>query len=479
MAPAAEQAPTSREQAPVERPLAAAPPLDPRRWSPRAQSIGLLLAGFVLRLALSPFGGFQADIDLTSSWGIRLATRPIGDFYANSRAVDHLPGDLWLVWYVFNFYRALSPSMPVDTFGFTILFKLVPVLADTATGLVLYLIGRDLAGPAIGRLTAAFYLFNPAPIFIASIWGQWDAVSSLPAMLALWFAARGKFQFALPALAYAALVKPQVGALAPLLALAYVRADLLPAIRRSWGGSAWAAFGMLWRPVGRGLAAAALALAVVVAVAVPFGVGIPPLHTRWSLVDRMRIAWETHNRTSLNALTLWATPLAGNGLVDNRTFLGLSERVWGEVLLVLAIVAILVRFWRWGGEKALVWAWLATNFALYVLPTRVHERYLLTTVVAAALAAGLAPRLRWFYLVLSGLFLGDLVAVYWLAHDVVSGPAPLFAPHNPLVIVASLLCVALFVYVVSRALPELEHSGKPGRIGFPTRRGTRRGRDAD
>jgi hypothetical protein len=441
--------------------------------------IGLLIAGFVLRLALSPYGGFGEDLAVMRYWATRLALVPLGDFYAAQGVADHLPGDLWLLWYLANAFRAFSPEMRADGTLFLVLIKLVPSLADVGIGLVLYLLGRDLSGAAIGRRAAAFYLFNPAPIFLASIWGQWDAVSAFCVLLALWLTVRGRIQWALPVMAYALLIKPQFAVLVPLAGLAYLRSELLPAWHRARGSSGWVVIERLWRPVGRVVAGAVLAVVVATLVALPFGVGLPLMDTRWSLVDRFEVAWRTHNRTSLNAFTLWATPLAGNGQVDDRSALfGLGARTWSQLLLAIAVVAILVRYWRWGGQRALVWGWLATLLALYVLPTRVHERYLLPAVVVAALVAALSTRLSWLYAGLSALYFAGLVAVYALAHRAGPGPAPLFAADNPWVIAASMLNVALLLFVLTRALPYLVADatvrGGPPRVRGAPRRGDRK-----
>src|SRR3712207_7376899 len=41
-------------------------------------------------------------------------------------------------------------------------------------------------------------VFNPGSIFLSSIWGQWDAVSALGALIALWLLMRGSPEWSLP-----------------------------------------------------------------------------------------------------------------------------------------------------------------------------------------------------------------------------------------------------------------------------------------
>ena len=65
----------------------------------------------------------------------------------------------------------------------------------------------------------------------------------------------------------------------------------------------------------------------------------------------------------------------------------MAVRTWGLALFEAAYVLILVRYWRRPDVQAFIWAAFAIAFAAYMLPTRVHERYLLPALTLAALAA--------------------------------------------------------------------------------------------
>ena len=137
-------------------------------------------------------------------WATQLVAEPLASFYAAPLRVDHLPGDLWLLWAVARLYRLFSPTMQVQEPGFLFLLKLVPALADVGIGAMLYLLGRRFGGSRTGLLAATLFLFNPASIFLTSIWGQWDSVSALVVLIALWLLLRGKFEWSLPVLTYGA-----------------------------------------------------------------------------------------------------------------------------------------------------------------------------------------------------------------------------------------------------------------------------------
>src|SRR6185437_10044169 len=104
-------------------------------------------------------------------------------------------------------------GMAVGQLGFLFLVKLVPSLADVGIGFLFFLITRQLAGQRAGLLAAALYLFNPAPILVSGLWGQWDAVSAFAMVGGIWLILSGRPAWALPALTYASLVKPQLALL--------------------------------------------------------------------------------------------------------------------------------------------------------------------------------------------------------------------------------------------------------------------------
>jgi hypothetical protein len=119
---------------------------------------------------------------------------------------------------------------------------------------------------------------------------------------------------------------------------------------------------------------------------------------------------------SLNAFNLWGVLAHAGGsrfVSDRQPFLiGVNYQRWGEIFLAAAMLIVLVLFWRRPTREMALWAAFATTFSLFMLPTRVHERYLLPAVVLALPVAAIMPRIRWLAMLLSLTYLADLVAVY-------------------------------------------------------------------
>ncbi len=228
-----------------------------------------LLAGFILRLGLAPFGSFAQDADTMRSWAVRLATQPMSAFYGGGSLTDHLPGDLWFLWLIANIYELFSPEMRVRETVFLVLLKLVPAVADIGVGLMLFLLGRRLGKEEAGLLAALFFVFNPASIFLTSVWGQWDSVSAFFALTAVWLLVRGNVEWSCPVLTYAAIIKPPFAGLGPLFALVAAIQYVLPHTR--WARQA--ATEPLERTARRVVIAVAASVAVLLMVLLPFGAG--------------------------------------------------------------------------------------------------------------------------------------------------------------------------------------------------------------
>ena len=396
----------------------------------------LIGIGFVLRLALFPLGNFTVDTNTMTSWAQRLVDESPRSFYEAGGLTDHLPGDLWILWLISNVYSWFAPITTDTTAApipFLFMLKLVPAVTDAVIALLIFLIGRRLSTATAALVAVALYVFNPAAIFIGSVWTQWDSLSAMAGVGAIYLFLRGRPEYAIPAIVYACLIKPQIAVLGAFLGLAFLLvyiAPHIPALAR------WVREGGPRESLNRSLArlgiGAGLSLAVFLIVALPFNIGLFPGMGAYTIWNRIDYALNVYQNTTLNAPTIWGL-LSANWADDTRqTALGLSYQATGTVLVVVAIAGIAwltLQAWRQFGYQALIWGMTAASFAAYMLPTRGHERYLFPTMVLTVLLVALLPRFVWLYAGITATF---ALNVYWVYSLYFPSETPRIGPlHHP------------------------------------------------
>ena len=93
----------------------------------------------------------------------------------------------------------------------------MPNLFDLATAGLIYFFVRKQSSFKIALTSTALYAFNPAVIFNAAVWGQYDAIYTFFLVLSLMLALKSKPKLSAVVFAIAILTKPQGIALAPLI----------------------------------------------------------------------------------------------------------------------------------------------------------------------------------------------------------------------------------------------------------------------
>ena len=171
----------------------------------------LLAVSFIVRFLLFPLPGYQIDTNDFASWFNTAATHGIRPFYTVTWA-DYPPFNVYIFWLFGSLAKAFS-SINVSYF-----IKLGPNLFDLATASVIFFYVRKQASLNLAIVATALYVFNPAVIYNAAVWGQFDAIYTFFLVLSLVFALKSKPELSAVTLAIALLTKPQAIALAPLIA---------------------------------------------------------------------------------------------------------------------------------------------------------------------------------------------------------------------------------------------------------------------
>ncbi len=310
----------------------------------------------------------------------------------------------------------------IDRTGATDLIKLPAIFADVAIGWLAWSMTRELgAGPRAALLAGAIAVVNPISWLDSVVWGQVDSVGVVFLLLGIRELWRDRPERAAIFTVIAAVIKPQLGILVPIVAAVTIRRALLPGggsgddpAPGSPDGPDEGATTLGWERRVQGpiriLTTGLVGFATAVALAAPFGMSIP------QLLGQVAKAAGGYPILSVNAYNPWALVESdGSGIAANRawvcdvvvpsgqanldcsealTFGAVPAVVVGTALLLAAVVAISLVIARRPDRRTILVGVAAMALAFFVLPTRVHERYLFPFFAIAAILAAVSVRWR-------------------------------------------------------------------------------------
>src|SRR5688500_5790371 len=277
----------------------------------------VLALGLALRLILAyllPGSGFDADLSSFRFWADNLADNGLYGFYEHDFFHDYTPGYLYVLWLVGTVGNALG--------GIGDLIKIPPILADLAIGYLVWSMIRELGGrERVALLGALVVVVNPVFWFDNVVWGQVDSVGVVFVLLALRSLWRDQPERAAIFTVIAAIVKPQLGILVPLVAVVTIRRALWPIGADAAGAEDdRAGDGLLdrlraretrtGRPV-RILTTGLAGYLTALFLCLPFGLSVlepaavPPFFTS-GLIDQIVIAGGGYPYLTVNAYNAWA-----------------------------------------------------------------------------------------------------------------------------------------------------------------------------
>ena len=448
----------------------------------------VLALGLALRLIIAyllPGSGFGVDLSAFRYWATNLADQGPWGFYERDFFHDYTPGYLYVLWLVGLVGKVFG--------GVGDLIKIPPILADLAIAWLVHSMVLELGGRRRLALAAAFVaVLNPISWFDSVVWGQVDSFGVVFLLLGLRELWRDRTERAAVYTVIAAIIKPQLGILVPLVAVVTIRRALWP----SDGGG-----GGTDGPR-RILTTGLTGLVTAIVLSIPFGL------TPVGLIQQIAVAGGGYPYLTVNAYNPWALIPSDLGITLARTGqwvcdaalgadqCGAGSAVIGVVpalaigiaLLVGAFLAVLWVVGREPDRLTLLVGLAVLALAFFVLPTRVHERYGYPFFALGLILAAISPRWRVVYVVLSvATFLNMYVVLTTLYPDNPSisdwfGIGPAIRSEAGVALIVLLHTVAfawcalqLRVKARDRLEDELERASvEPGSVG--TRGGALTGR---
>lgn len=351
------------------------------------QAAALLIVLFAWLAFTAPSGGFEPDLQFWIRWSHRIDRFGLGKAYGGvTGQANYLPVFLWVL---AGLGRVTGGALTAENVQ---LVKVATLLFDLGLGLALawFLASRG-RNPALALLVVA----NPATLYDSWVWGQIDAIHT--AFVAGSWLALAAGAGPLAAALFLLALNSKLQTLVFLPFFAFALAHVLGRRVRAWAAS---------------LVACAAVQAVLLA---------PFLNAQALRALRQNVLGIVgyFKAVSLNAYNLWYLLLGDPSEVeDTGPFLHATYRLWGVLLLALALALIAVPFlrlvrraWREGEPRRLAddgFLLLAlAGLAFFLFPTEVHERFLHPAVVLLGIDA--VQRGRYLaYAVLSGAYLLNL-----------------------------------------------------------------------
>ncbi len=435
----------------------------PPRYTGTHGAVGAILIVLALGLALRfillyllPGSGFEADLASFRFWAGDLAKNGLGGFYQRDFFHDYTPGYLYVLWLVGSIGQAVG--------GIGDLIKIPPILADVALGYLVWSMVRELGGrQRLALLAGAVVMVNPIFWFDSVVWGQVDAVGVVFLLLGLRALWRDQPERAAIFTVIAAVVKPQLGILIPIVAVVTIRRALRPVDTddrpRDAGvprrPSDTGLIGRLarWearsdRPV-RILTTGLAGYLTAVVLCLPFGLSVIGLSTQppflaSGLLEQIALAGGGYPYLTVNAYNMWAlvpgdlgVSLANSGqwvcdaagLPAARCSAGIAQLgplpavAVGAALLVAVIVTVLWAVWRRPDRLTMLVGLAVIALAFFAAPTRVHERYDFPFFALGAILFAVSPRWRIAYLLLTLATFANMYVVL----------TTIYPPRNPAV----------------------------------------------
>jgi len=368
----------------------------------------VLAIAFFVRVLLFPLQGYPIDTNDFISWFTTAADHGIRPFYTVVGYFDYPPFNVYIFWAFGSLANALGISMAN-------MIKFVPNLFDLATTGLIYVFVRKQATFKVALVSTALYAFNPAVIYNAAVWGQFDAVYTFFLVLSLMLALKSKPIPSAVIFAIGLLTKPQGIALLPLIVLLIYK-------KNGWKQLLYSVVAFT---------------STVFLVVLPFeGIGNPITF----LIKNYSTGYLYYNVTSVNAFNLWG--LFGLWVKDGYLFF-VGWALFGTVA-AFTLYMVHKRF-KVSGDLIVIFAAFILFFAFFMLPTRIHERYMFPAISLLALMFPLLKKARALYAVLTATFLiNQAYVLYWLSFSYPNAGPNLTG--DPVVLAVSIINLIMLLY---------------------------------
>ena len=404
--------------------------------------VAIVLLASVIRAFAVEAKPYEWDLFMFRDWTVIIHDQGIG-------AVLHAPmqdyiGYHFVLWLIGHVYTAFAGPDWAREYLLLHVLKIPGAVADVGVLVLVYFVARTffLRNPSLiparlvrltqrlpgfGRAPAtdvalvacAIYAFNPGVTYAASYWGQLDSVPTFFMLAALAVMLDRRYALAWALLAVGFFLKPQAVIIVPLLGLISLKQI------------------GFWPSVRAGLAGASVLIPCYA-----YFVAIGEIDTVYRIYQGIFL--DTTTKISTSAWNLW-WPFRLESLPDpNAPFLslgplGVTYTLASQALTVLSGLLALAYTWRSRSPAAPFIAACFLAFSFFMLPMKIHERYLFPFFAFGAPLVLQNRRLALLYAVLTVTYTTNLMGVY---HTLWTE----FFRHDTTAIVCSYVNIVCYVF---------------------------------
>lgn len=380
----------------------------------------ILIFGLILRLLAAVIYNNRLDTYAYLNWAYGLQN----DFY---HAYEKVQGLDYPPIYLYVLYMAGRLINLVHGNGIwlveMLILKFPVVLTDMLTAGLIYIIAGKRLGNRTSVILAALYAMNPAVFLNSAVWGQTDSVMILIMIFAFYAMEKEKPVLSTILVTVMCLVKLQGVFFIPVLLLEVFSRRKLKAI----------------------LLSAASAIVTAGIVLAPFCLGKPPL---W-IINRIFIGgMGKYQYTSMHAYNLFSLLKADMVSDSIKLFSLINYRNLGIILCFILLCSI--TYFYAAGKRTSIWSMsLLLIYGIFMLSTRMHERYLIPAIPLCLLVYIFKKENRML------LIYGFLSVIIFINQAVVLAGARFqqyrdawIGPFNILTVVMAAINMLVFVYTI-------------------------------
>lgn len=381
------------------------------------------VALLIRMIAAAVYKGNETDMNCFLLWSQSVFSDGLKNFYLSESFHDYPPGYMYIL-YVVGAIRAMF-SWAWDSTASIVLTKMPAIIADMATGWLIYKIACKRLKETGAAILSAVYLLCPMVILDSAVWGQTDSVFTVFILLMCYLISEKKLIPSYFVFAISILIKPQSLFFTPVLICGIIDQVFVEDFN--------------WNKFFKNLGLGIVAILMIGVLMMPFGFS--------EALKQYTGTLSSYEYASINAYNFW-NMLGLNWASQYDKLLGIQYKTWGTICIVATVIIALIINYRCKknpGKYYYIGGFVVTT--VFMFAVRMHERYIFPAMVM--FLAAFAMRLRKEIYILYSLIC--TIAFYNAAYVLFIYDNNNFDPKAPVPIAISigLLFVVLYMFYVT------------------------------